>query len=241
MAILLGLAVLSLGADESKDVAKEKDLAPLQGMWTLEGIEANGAVRELPEKPLRWVIKGNTVYYGGEELAVLTVDPATTPPSVDLGFLSPKRSYEGVYVVEKDTLKICFNKQTDGVKERPLDFTTEDKPDRRLFVFKRVTAKDVDPNEGLTGYVGMMIRKGPEDKGVVVADVFEGSPGQKAGLKKDDFILKINDMEATDLRSVIDMVRRVKPGNELMIRVRRGDKEQDIKVKAGVLPFYFLE
>jgi uncharacterized protein (TIGR03067 family) len=213
-------------------------LAALQGTWKLVSFEANGKPRNLSENPPRWVIKGNKVLYGGAELARLTLDATTTPKCIDLRFVESKRVYEGVYSAAKDTLKVCINRLTEGVKERPLDFATEGKPNRRLLVFQRDKAGN--GNEGLEGFVGIAIRALPDGKGVVITDVAKGSPAEKAGVKKDDIIVKLAGVEATDLPVVIGMVRQAKPGSELSLRIDRGGKEQEIVVKPGVLPFRLL-
>ncbi len=179
--LLLCVAVLPVRADDAKDVPKNKDLAALQGIWKLEGVEGNGIARDVPAKPPRWVIEGNKVFYGGAELAELTIDGAANPKSVDLGFVSPKRTFEGVYALDKDTLKICVNAQTEGVKERPLNFETEGKADWRLFFFKR-EPKDVDPNEGLNGFVGIQISMDAERMLVLIGGLIDDGPAKKAGL-----------------------------------------------------------
>jgi len=234
------LPFLSLAAAPAPEALK-KELAAMQGTWQLVSVERDGNAQEFSDRPLQWVIKGNKVLWGGEDLAELTVDGSTTPWSIDVGFLSPKKVHEGVCSVDKDTLKICINKLTEGVKERPLGFATEDKPDLRLFVLKRVKPGEELGKESLPGYVGMAIRTTEEPRQVVIGDVLEGSPAKKAGLKKDDVILKVGAGEATDLRTTIDLCRRAKPGSTLTLRIKRDGKEQDIAVKVGVLPFQFLD
>jgi S1-C subfamily serine protease len=45
----------------------------------------------------------------------------------------------------------------------------------------------------------------------------------------------------TDLLSAVRLVRRAKAGDEIVLRVRRDGKEQDITVKTDVLPFRALD
>src|SRR5262249_7617429 len=119
------------------------------------------------------------------------------------------------------------------------DFATQDKPDRRLFVFEK--AKPGEKTDGEIGFVGLALSRDRETKQISVGMVLAGSPAQKAGLKKDDILVKIGADPATeDLRGTVDLVRRNPPGSQLTIRVRRDGKEQDIKVRVGVVPFYFL-
>src|SRR5262249_21135940 len=152
----------------------------------------------------------------------------------------PKRVLEGVYVVEGDTLKICVNKQTEGVKERPQGFSTKDKEDFRLLVFEK-TQPGAKPTEGLPGFVGIAIMGEEDGKKFVINDIIAKSPAEKAGLKKEDEILKVGELEPADLKGVIDRVRQAAPGSDLTIRVRRDGQERDITVRVGVLPFQLLE
>src|SRR5262249_1430655 len=155
-------------------------------------------------------------------------DVTTMPQSMDLGFLNPKRVLEGVYAVDEDTLKICVNRQTEGVKERPLGFSTEGKPDWRLLVFRREKEAKGEGTDDLPGYVGMAIRAVPDREELIIAQVLDGGPAKKAGLKKEDILIQVGGREATDLQAVIRMVQQAKPGSELTIRIKRGGKEQDI-------------
>jgi uncharacterized protein (TIGR03067 family) len=229
---LLVLALASLAADKAP--------AGLDGTWKLVSISANGEERRtFDDNTPRLVIKGEKVRYGGEPLAAVKVDTATTPKCIDLNFLSPKASYEGVYKVEKDKLTVCLGPPGDGAKERPLDFETKDKEGRRLLVFEREKAGGGDGPEGGMGWVGLQIRKNEDN--VSIAEVFDGSPAKKAGLKKDDIVLKVGgDEVATDLLGLVRTIQRAKPGSELTFVVKRGDKEERVTAKVGVLPFHFL-
>src|SRR5262249_3763946 len=108
------LGVLFLTADDLKAAPAKQGPAELQGKWKLQSLEIDGVADDLGGAQPRWVIKGNKVRYGGEELAQLTADATTTPKILDLSFVNPKRVYEAIYVVDQDTLKICLNKQTEG-------------------------------------------------------------------------------------------------------------------------------
>src|SRR5205807_20723 len=133
----------------------------------------------------------------------------------DVRFLATKKTYEGIYTVDNDTLKICLNGLADGVKDRPGDFTTKDNANRRLLVFQR-DKPDGNPNAGLSGFVGIMLQFDMNNNQVVVVQPLDGSPAFKAGLKKDDVIVRVAATAATDLRTTIDAVRQARPGTELM-------------------------
>src|SRR5207237_8036522 len=143
-------------------------------------------------------------------LGIGSTDPTRKHKSIDLNFIKAKRVFEGVYVVERDTLKICVNRQTEGVKERPPDFKTLGKPDRSLFVFQRT--KTGAGMEGVSGFIGVALRKD-----ISVAFVIEGSAAEKAGLKKDDTLIKIGEGAAADMKSAIELIRQARPGSALTI------------------------
>jgi uncharacterized protein (TIGR03067 family) len=220
---------------------RDGPLAALQGTWKLTALEADGKASDLPEVPFWWVIKGDNVYYGGQVLARATVDDMVKPPCIDLAFQNPERTLEGIYAVEADTLKICVNRSTDDVKERPSGFSTRDKPAWRLLVFQRDKDRKPDDVSGLGGFVGLVLQFDADSNKVVIRDTLKSSPAMRAGLKKDDVLVRVGAAEATDLQAVIASIRQAKPGSELMLRIKRGDKEQEATVKVGVLPFFLLD
>jgi uncharacterized protein (TIGR03067 family) len=230
--------MLLLPAGHAAGDGPKEELAALQGTWKLVALESDGETRELPAPPTVWVIRGDKVHYGGAPLAVLHLDASTTPRSVDLHFVKPKKVCEGVYSLKGDTLKLCVNRQAEGVKERPLGFSTKEKGDWRLLVFERQKGKDPEP---VGGFVGIAIGLDKERKVLSIGQVLPSSPAMAAGLKKDDVLLKVGGADATDLRGVVALVRQARPGSDLAFRVRRGGEEREIVVRVGVLPFFLLD
>jgi uncharacterized protein (TIGR03067 family) len=234
------LSVLGLAAAYAGGGAPKGASAELQGTWKLVALEANGEVQDgaVLGQP-HWRIQGNKVHRAGQDLAILTTDPKATPKVIDLKMLRPDRVLEGIYGVDRDTLKICVNVQTDGVKERPLKLATKDQPQWRMLVFRRVQAGDEDAVG--SGFVGIAIRIDREKSQVSVAQVFKDSPAEKAGLKKDDIVLQVGTTAATDLRATVDAVRQTKPGGKVTLRIKREGKEKEITIQAGVMPFLLLD
>src|SRR5262245_57682552 len=178
-------------AHAQPDGAKLKtELAELQGVWRLIGFEVDGKEAFLQEhKQIRWVIKDDKVFYGGDPLAKLTLDPTTDPKCLDLQLVKSKRVHEGIYKLDKDRLKICFGLMADGVKDRPLKFDNEGLEKYRTLLFVR--AKPGTELEGAAGFVGVQLRVDDKTKEIHVVDTIKDSPAQKAGLKKDDILLKV--------------------------------------------------
>jgi uncharacterized protein (TIGR03067 family) len=236
--IICATAGLTYAQPEEGKLKKER--AQLQGVWRIIGFEVDGKEIYLQEqKQIRWVIKDDKVFYGHDELGKFTLDLAATPRCLDLTMIGNKRLYEGIYQLDKDRLKICFGLMADGVKERPTKFDTGSLDKFRTILFVR--DKPGTELDGAAGFVGIQLRLDDKSKEVQVVDAIKGSPAAKAGLKKDDVLLKVAGDAPEDLQNAVQLVRQLRPGSDVIVRVRRGDKERDIKVKVGVAPFLFLE
>src|SRR5262245_62797978 len=102
------LAVMYLAQRAGPALADDppaKGPADLQGCWKLVSVESNGNTGDpVGGGQPRWVVKGDSIHYGGEAIITLTADATTTPRIIDLKFRDPDRVYEGVYAAEKDTL-----------------------------------------------------------------------------------------------------------------------------------------
>jgi Do/DeqQ family serine protease len=66
-------------------------------------------------------------------------------------------------------------------------------------------------------------------KGVYVAEVIENAAAEKAGVKKGDVILKINDVEVNSSSRLQEEVGKNRPGDKVKILVRRKGTEQTLE------------
>ncbi len=229
-------AALVFGAVPAMNAAgADEPATELNGNWRLVSVESGGETRQIDDD-VRWAIKNEQVLYGGEPLAILTRYLTSSPKGVDVALIEPNTVYEGVYALEKDELKICLNVRTVGPKARPSDFATKDNPDLRVLIFQRQSPSDAPEN--VKGFIGMALAI--ENEAVVVSDVLEKSPAEKAGLRAGDVVLTIGDDAARDLETTVEAVRRRAPGSAVVVRVRRDDKEKEITVRVAVFPFSLL-
>ncbi|MBF0539305.1 MAG: DegQ family serine endoprotease [Nitrospirae bacterium] len=72
--------------------------------------------------------------------------------------------------------------------------------------------------------------------GVLIADVVEAGPADKAGIKRGDVIVMFNGNESTSTRQLRNMVSAIDPGTTVDVKVIRDAKELVLSVKVGELP-----
>ena len=72
-----------------------------------------------------------------------------------------------------------------------------------------------------------------EAKGAIIADVVSGSPAEKAGLKRGDVILKINDTEINNSINVSNIVSKSKVNDKLVMLILRNGQTQFVTVVVG--------
>jgi S1-C subfamily serine protease len=87
-----------------------------------------------------------------------------------------------------------------------------------------------------TAYLGVKLKPAEDGKGFAVDGVNEDSPANKAGIKPEDVILKLDGKEVGELDDFVQHVRKSKPGDKLTLTIKRDGKEQEIKVTLGTPP-----
>ena len=83
------------------------------------------------------------------------------------------------------------------------------------------------------GYLGVQIRLNPDGKGILIMEIMENSAAEKAKLKANDVILKIDGTEPTSLKEFIGILELKKPGDEVTLDILRDGKEEQVKVTLG--------
>src|SRR5215216_2242606 len=137
----VGIVLFALAGTAAAQDAK-KEMAQLEGEWTMESGEIDGqAMPEEMRKTAKRVVKDGetTVTIGGQLFmkAKFTIDPAKKPKAIDYtmtGGPTEGKTQLGIYELDGDTVKFCF--AAPG-KDRPTDFTAKEGSHRTLSVWKR--------------------------------------------------------------------------------------------------------
>jgi uncharacterized protein (TIGR03067 family) len=146
-AIMLSMFLCSalvglLPALDGSSEAASKELARLQGEWTMAALEVNGD-KVPPEKfqASRLEIKEDRyIVHTGRSTheAKIKIDPAKTPKTMDMTFQDGDNkgdTAEGIYKLDGDTLTICRPRLPPH--ERPTEFVTKPGSDRFIVTWKR--------------------------------------------------------------------------------------------------------
>lgn len=136
------IAILVLvSATDAQDAVK-KEMAQLEGEWSMVSGEANGLSmpRETVQTGKRVAKDGaTTITIGGQVYfkARFSIDPTKKPKAIDYTMTEgPTRgkTHLGIYELDGDTVKFCF--AAPG-KDRPTEFTAPEGSQRTLSVWKR--------------------------------------------------------------------------------------------------------
>lgn len=149
--IAFTFAALTPARAEESEAAK-KDMAGLQGEWSMVSGSADG--QPMPEemrKQMKRICKGDEATTTmGERVflkAKFTIDPEQKPKTIDYkmtdGFTKGKTQL-GIYELDGETFRACFSAPDDP---RPTDFTTKPGDRRTLSVWKREKPAAPEPKK----------------------------------------------------------------------------------------------
>ena len=71
------------------------------------------------------------------------------------------------------------------------------------------------------------------DAGILITEVAEDSPAEKAGLKMGDVLLEYDGQKVSSPRRITKLVRGTEPDTEVDIRILRKGQEKNLRVKLG--------
>ena len=76
----------------------------------------------------------------------------------------------------------------------------------------------------------------PVDEGVIIAGITEGSPGDKAGLRQGDVIIRVSDKDVSHTGDLIDILQQYKPSDRADITFFRNAQQRTAQVEFGTPP-----
>ncbi|CUR56710.1 putative peptidase S1C [metagenome] len=81
--------------------------------------------------------------------------------------------------------------------------------------------------------IGAQVRTGgePQAEGATITEVMPDTPAERAGLKKDDVIVRVGDQPVNDGIALIVAIRTHQPGETVEMSVVRGGEEQVVEVE----------
>jgi uncharacterized protein (TIGR03067 family) len=136
--IALLVLVVAAGAQDGL----KKEMAQLEGEWSMVSGEANGfsLPRDTIKSGKRVAKDGETtITFGGQVYfkAKFSIDPTKKPRTIDYKMTegpTKGKTHLGIYELDGDTVKFCFAAPE---KDRPTDFTAKEGSQRTLSVWKR--------------------------------------------------------------------------------------------------------
>jgi putative serine protease PepD len=83
--------------------------------------------------------------------------------------------------------------------------------------------------------IGAQVRTGGESDaaGATITEVMPDTPAERAGLKKDDVIVAVDDLPVSDGIALIVAIRTHLPGDEVEMSVVRGGEESTVTIELG--------
>ncbi len=106
---------------------------------------------------------------------------------------------------------------------------------------KRIVTSIIENGYVLKPYIGIAVSPLSEEtagvigikSGAVVQDVTEGAPADKAGLKVNDVITKVNDKAIKDSNDLVQVISETDPGDVVTFSVYRQGSELTLSVEIG--------
>jgi uncharacterized protein (TIGR03067 family) len=128
--------------DARQDELVRKDMARLQGIWSMANFEFDGT-NGTREQMKAWVlvVEGDQYNPGAREYSIeytFRIKPGRTPKAIDLiphDGSGRGRPIRGIYSIEGDTFILC--RPIDPMGERPAGFTARPGSGLSLWIWKR--------------------------------------------------------------------------------------------------------
>lgn len=142
---MLGLASFAaslfvvLTVQAGDDAAQKKEKAALEGVWKIVSLETNkGKDAGAEGATLEFDKEGKNITFtkdGQAKKGTFTLNPVGKPKEIDIKPSDENKTFEGIYQLEKDKLKICM--APDSGDGRPGEFALKDGKNYVLITLER--------------------------------------------------------------------------------------------------------
>lgn len=99
---------------------------------------------------------------------------------------------------------------------------------------KKIAAEIKEKGRAERGWLGVSLEE--EEGGLRISDVVSHSPAAQAGLREGDIIISLNGQEVQNAEFFARQVRNRHPGEEVILKIERRGKIQEVRVKLGAYP-----
>ena len=133
--VIVPLCLAIVLATETARSGDKKEQEKLEGTWSL--VKVTGGKTERKDKETKITFKGDKVTFKAGEEVTYSVDPTKKPKELNVHIEKDgkKVTMKGIYELDGDTLKTCFN--TAGKVQRPTEFASKAGTEHELAVYKR--------------------------------------------------------------------------------------------------------
>ena len=103
-------------------------------------------------------------------------------------------------------------------------------------IVKYVFTQIVENGEVIRGFVGIISNPDFRGDGVMINGVYEGGPGQNAGIRSGDIIKKVNGMKVNKIKDMQDIIGKSKPGDLVSFQIQRMNDILNTNLKVEKMP-----
>ncbi len=132
--------VVVLSAQGGDDATQKKEKAALHGKWKIVSLETNqGKDNNVEGAIMEFDKDGKNLTFTKDDKSkkgAFKLNPSAKPKEIDIVPADENKTFEGIYQIEKSTLKLCL--APDAGDGRPSEFALKDGKNYVLITMERV-------------------------------------------------------------------------------------------------------
>ncbi|MBT6734525.1 MAG: trypsin-like serine protease [Gammaproteobacteria bacterium] len=104
-------------------------------------------------------------------------------------------------------------------------------------IAKNVISEIIENGEVIRGYVGISAEPNYRGIGILVNGVVSNSPADKAGIRANDIIKKVNNISVTEIKEIQKIIGMVRPGQNLSMYIQRNKNIMKVNVLVSKMDY----